>query len=45
MLPLVDMSPAGGNAYLGDGLSEELSTKLAQVAGMRVAARTSAFEF
>jgi TolB-like protein/tetratricopeptide (TPR) repeat protein/DNA-binding winged helix-turn-helix (wHTH) protein len=45
VLPLVDMSPAGGNAYLGDGLSEELSTKLAQVAGMRVAARTSAFEF
>ncbi|MDH5176465.1 MAG: tetratricopeptide repeat protein [Gammaproteobacteria bacterium] len=45
VLPLVDMSPEGGNAYLGDGLSEELSTKLAQVAGMRVAARTSAFEF
>lgn len=45
VLPLVDMSPAGGNAYLGDGLSEELSTKLAQVTGMRVAARTSAFEF
>jgi len=45
VLPLVDMSPAGGNAYLGDGLSEELSTRLAQIPGMRVAARTSAFEF
>jgi TolB-like protein/tetratricopeptide (TPR) repeat protein/DNA-binding winged helix-turn-helix (wHTH) protein len=45
VLPLVDMSPAGGNAYLGDGLSEELSTRLAQVPGLRVAARTSAFEF
>jgi len=45
VLPLVDMSPAGGNAYLGDGLSEELSTKLAQIPGLRVAARTSAFEF
>lgn len=45
VLPLVDMSPGGGNAYLGDGLSEELSTRLAQVAGLRVAARTSAFEF
>jgi TolB-like protein/Flp pilus assembly protein TadD/DNA-binding winged helix-turn-helix (wHTH) protein len=45
VLPLVDMSPAGGNAYLGDGLSEELSTRLAGVAGLRVAARTSAFEF
>lgn len=45
VLPLVDMSPAGGNSYLGDGLSEELSTRLAQVPGLRVAARTSAFEF
>jgi TolB-like protein/Flp pilus assembly protein TadD/DNA-binding winged helix-turn-helix (wHTH) protein len=45
VLPLVDMSSGGGNAYLGDGLSEELSTKLAQIPGMRVAARTSAFEF
>jgi TolB-like protein/Flp pilus assembly protein TadD/DNA-binding winged helix-turn-helix (wHTH) protein len=45
VLPLVDMSLGGGNAYLGDGLSEELSTKLAQIPGLRVAARTSAFEF
>jgi TolB-like protein/Flp pilus assembly protein TadD/DNA-binding winged helix-turn-helix (wHTH) protein len=45
VLPLVDMSPGGGNEYLGDGLSEELSTRLAQVPGLRVAARTSAFEF
>lgn len=45
VLPLVDMSAEGGNAYLGDGLSEELATRLAQIPGMRVAARTSAFEF
>ncbi len=45
VLPLVDMSAAGGNTFLGDGLSEELSTRLAQVPGLRVAARTSAFEF
>lgn len=45
VLPLVDMSPAGGDAYLGDGLSEELSTRLARVPGLRVASRTSAFEF
>jgi TolB-like protein/Tfp pilus assembly protein PilF/DNA-binding winged helix-turn-helix (wHTH) protein len=45
VLPLVDMSPEGGHDYLGDGLSEELSTRLAQVPGLRVAARTSAFEF
>jgi TolB-like protein/Flp pilus assembly protein TadD/DNA-binding winged helix-turn-helix (wHTH) protein len=45
VLPLVDMSPSGGNSYLGDGLSEELSTRLAQIPGLRVAARTSAFGF
>lgn len=45
VLPLVDMSAAGGNGWLGDGLSEELSTRLAQVPGLRVAARTSAFGF
>lgn len=45
VLPLVDMSPSGGNSYLGDGLSEELSMRLAQVPGLRVAARTSVFEF
>jgi TolB-like protein/tetratricopeptide (TPR) repeat protein/DNA-binding winged helix-turn-helix (wHTH) protein len=45
VLALVDMSAEGGNSYLGDGLSEELSTRLAQVPGLRVAARTSAFEF
>ena len=45
ILPFVDLSSAGGNTWLGDGLSEELSTRLAQVPGMRVAARTSAFEY
>lgn len=45
VLPLTDMSAAGDSGYLGDGLSEELSSRLAQVPGLRVAARTSAFEF
>jgi TolB-like protein/tetratricopeptide (TPR) repeat protein/DNA-binding winged helix-turn-helix (wHTH) protein len=45
VLPLVDLSQGGGMAYLGDGLSEELSARLAQIPGLRVAARTSAFEF
>jgi TolB-like protein/Tfp pilus assembly protein PilF/DNA-binding winged helix-turn-helix (wHTH) protein len=45
VLPLVDMSPGGGHELVGEGLSEELATRLAQVPGMRVAARTSAFEF
>ena len=45
VLPLVDMTPGVGNAYLGDGFAEEISAQLAQVPGLRVAARTSAFEF
>jgi TolB-like protein/Flp pilus assembly protein TadD/DNA-binding winged helix-turn-helix (wHTH) protein len=45
VLPLVDLTQGGGNAYLGDGFSEEISAQLAQVPGLRVAARTSAFEF
>jgi TolB-like protein/Flp pilus assembly protein TadD/DNA-binding winged helix-turn-helix (wHTH) protein len=45
VLPLVDLSPAGGNAYLGDGLAQELSTRLMRIRGLRVAARTSAFAF
>jgi TolB-like protein/Flp pilus assembly protein TadD/DNA-binding winged helix-turn-helix (wHTH) protein len=45
VLPLVDMSPAGEAAYLGDGLSEELSSDLAKLPGLRVAARTSSFAF
>jgi len=39
------MTPTGGNAYFGDGLSEELSAQLARIPGVRVSARTSAFEF
>jgi TolB-like protein/Flp pilus assembly protein TadD/DNA-binding winged helix-turn-helix (wHTH) protein len=45
VLPFVDMSADGGIAYLGDGLSEELSSDLAKLPGMRVAARTSAFAY
>jgi len=45
VLPFVDMSPDGSAGYLGDGLSEELSSDLAKMPGLRVAARTSAFTF
>jgi TolB-like protein/DNA-binding winged helix-turn-helix (wHTH) protein/Flp pilus assembly protein TadD len=45
VLPMLDMSPGGGNEYLGDGLADELSSQLARVPGLRVAARTSAFAF
>ena len=45
VLPLLDMSPDGSSAYLGDGLAQELSARLARLPGLRVAARTSAFAF
>ena len=45
VLPLLDMSPDGSSAYLGDGLAQELSARLARLPGVRVAARTSAFAF
>jgi len=45
VLPFADMSPSGESGYLGDGLSEELSSDLAKLPGLRVAARTSAFAY
>jgi TolB-like protein/Tfp pilus assembly protein PilF/DNA-binding winged helix-turn-helix (wHTH) protein len=45
VLPLVDLSPGGGNEYIGDGLAEELSTRLARIPGLRVASQTSAFAY
>jgi len=45
VLPFLDMSPAQDAAYIGDGLSEELSSDLAKLPGLRVAARTSAFAY
>lgn len=45
VLPFVDMSPAGDQEYLGDGLSEEILNVLAQSGGLRVIARTSSFSF
>lgn len=42
---LVDMSAAGDQAYLGDGLAEEILNILAGVDGLQVAARTSSFAF
>jgi TolB-like protein/Flp pilus assembly protein TadD/DNA-binding winged helix-turn-helix (wHTH) protein len=45
VLPLVDVSPDGKSGYLGDGLAEELSARLARIPGVRVASRTSAYAF
>lgn len=45
VLPLVDFSPNGGNDYIGDGLAQELSSRLARIPGLRVASQTSAFAY
>jgi TolB-like protein/Flp pilus assembly protein TadD/DNA-binding winged helix-turn-helix (wHTH) protein len=45
VLPLIDVSPDGKNGYLGEGLAQELSARLARLPGVRVAARTSAVAF
>ena len=45
VLPFVDLSPDRANAYLGDGMAETLINALTNVAGLSVAARTSAFSF
>jgi TolB-like protein len=45
VLPFVNMSSDPEQEYFSDGLAEELLNRLAQDAGLRVAARTSAFQF
>jgi serine/threonine-protein kinase len=45
VLPFVDMSAAGDNAYFSDGITEEILNALAQVPDLRVPARTSSFSF
>jgi len=45
VLPFVDLSPRHDQDYFSDGLTEELITTLSQVSGLRVAARTSSFQF
>ena len=45
VLPFVNMSAVAENGYFADGLSETLLNMLAQVSGLKVAARTSAFAF
>ena len=43
VLPFVNIGEDASNAYFSDGLAEELTTALAQLPGLRVAARVSAF--
>jgi len=45
VLPFADMSPARDQDYLCEGLAEELIDALTHVDGLRVAARTSSFQF
>ena len=45
VLPFVNMSPDPGQDYFCDGISEEIINSLTRVAGLKVIARTSAFQF
>jgi TolB-like protein/Flp pilus assembly protein TadD len=45
VLPFVDLSPEGDQAYFADGIAEEILNILAQYPELRVVARTSAFKF
>ncbi len=45
VLPFADMSLEKDQEYFSDGLAEELINDLAKIQGLRVAARTSSFQF
>jgi serine/threonine protein kinase/tetratricopeptide (TPR) repeat protein len=45
VMPFVNMSSDKEQEYFSDGLSEELLNQLARIQGLRVAARTSSFQF
>jgi TolB-like protein len=45
VLPFVNMSADPDNEYFSDGISEELLNVLSRIPDLKVAARTSAFEF
>jgi TolB-like protein len=45
VLPFADLSPAGDQEYFSDGIAEEILNVLANVDGLKVASRTSAFRF
>jgi serine/threonine-protein kinase len=45
VLPFANLSADRENEYFGDGLAEEIINALAQVDGLKVIARTSAFSF
>jgi len=45
VLPFINMSDDGANEYFSDGLTEELLNLLAKIPDLKVAARTSSFQF
>lgn len=45
VLPFSDFSAGGDQAHMGDGIADTIMHMLAQVDGLRVAARTSSFTF
>ncbi len=45
VLPFADLSEGKDQEYFSDGLTDELITALSRVEGIRVAARTSSFQF
>lgn len=45
VLPFVDMSPGGDQAYFSDGISEELLNLLSRIPELRVVSRSSSFAF
>ena len=45
VLPFVDLSPSRDQEYFSDGLTDELITSLSKIEGLRVAGRTSSFQF
>jgi TolB-like protein/Flp pilus assembly protein TadD len=45
VLPFVNMSGDGDNAYFSQGISEELLNVLARIPGLKVSSRTSSFHF
>jgi TolB-like protein/DNA-binding winged helix-turn-helix (wHTH) protein/Flp pilus assembly protein TadD len=45
VLPFADMSPTKDQEYFSDGLAEQLINDLAKVSGLKVVARSSAFQF
>jgi TolB-like protein/DNA-binding winged helix-turn-helix (wHTH) protein/Flp pilus assembly protein TadD len=45
VLPFADLSPGKDQEYFSDGLTEELINDLAKIPGLKVVARSSAFQF